>query len=132
MQKRFLSLTACVTLTGCIAFQNLTTEDILRPEYLRRTATIEKTIPQIQQALYDYSAKCSLMPALRINPSDPNSAILQTTTIGWTKQNPAIVIQLTQNGKQTKAEGYSYSYEFAWPTRMDELFQPLVDPTICK
>lgn len=132
MQKRFFVLVGCLVLTGCIAFQNLTTEDIIQPEYLRRTAVIEKTIPQIQQALFDYSAKCSLMPALRVNPSDPNSAILQTTTMGLTKLNPAIVIVLTQTGKQTKADGYSYSYEFAWPTRMDELFQPLIDPSICK
>lgn len=118
-------------LSGCGSWQNLTITDIAQPAYLRRTEVLDLTLPQIQKALYDYSAKCNLMPQLRIDPSNPNAAILQTEMMGLTQANPGIVIEFMQTGKQTKAIGYSYYYNFAWPSAMERIFEAIKMPSKC-
>ena len=119
-------------LTGCGSLQNLTTSEIMQPEYLRRTEIFAMTIPEIQQSLYNYSAKCALMPALRINASNPNSAILQTQTMGLTQSNPGIVFEFTQNRKETQIKSYSYNYSFAWPSKIDDIFEAIKNPDKCR
>jgi hypothetical protein len=71
------------------------------------------------------------MPSLRINPSNPNSAILQTQTIGLTQANPGVVVEFTQTEKQTKAVGYSYNYAFGWPGQINDIFDAVMNPDKC-
>jgi len=132
--KICLILASCsvVLLAGCGAMQNLSTEDIIQPQYLRRSEVIEKTIPEIQQAIFDYSAKCTQLPPLRVNPSNPKTALYLTTMMGLTQANPGIVITFNQSGERTQAASYSYNYGFAWPSRIDDIFEAINNPTKCR
>jgi hypothetical protein len=130
--KLNISFLLILFLTGCSVLQNLSTEDVTKEEYLRRTETLAMTIPEIQQSLYNYGAKCKLMPTLRINPTNPNLAILQTQTMGLTQLNPEIVLMFTQSGKETQIKSYSYDYSFARPGNMDEIFEAIKNPDKCR
>jgi hypothetical protein len=127
-----LSLTTLLFLTGCGSLQNLSTQDVIQPEYLRRTETFDLTIPQIRQSIFDYSIKCSLLPNLIINPSNSNSAVFQTQMMGLTQANPGIIIVFTQTGKQTLAMSYSYYYGIMWQGEIDDIFEAIKDPSKCR
>lgn len=132
MRLKFSVALLAVTLSGCGSLQNFTTEDIMTQEYERRSEVLDMTIPQIQQALYDYSAKCTQYPPLRINPSDSNKALFLTVMPGLTQANPAIIIQFTQSGQQTKVVSYSYYYSFGWPGQIDDIYEAIKDPKKCR
>ena len=132
MLKRIFPLMLLSLLSGCGNYQNLNTADILKPEYVRRSEVLNMTIPQIQQALYDYSAKCTQVTALRVNPSNPNSAIYQTSMHGLTQANPAVIILFTQTGNRTQAVGYTYYSNVGWQSQVDDIFDAIKDPTKCK
>jgi hypothetical protein len=127
-----LTVFSTLMLAGCGALQNLSTEDIIQPEYLRRSEVLEMTIPQIQQAFYDYSAKCTQLRQPRINPSNPKVALYVEETIGLSQANPGIVFVFTETGTTTRVDSYSYSNSFAWPGRVENIWKAIKNPKQCR
>lgn len=126
------SMLSVFVLASCGAMQNLSTEDIIQPQYLRRSELLEMTISQIQQSIYDYSAKCTQLRPLRVNPSNPTTALYVETTMGLSQANPGIVLVFNETGNQTKVDSYSYNYSFAWPGRIDNLNEAIKNPSQCR
>jgi len=132
MQKFSLTMLFVISLAGCGSLQNLSTEDIIQPQYMRRAELLDLTIVQIQQSIYDYSAKCTQMMPLSVNPSKPNTALYLETMMGLTQANPGIVVVFDQIGNKTQAVSYSYNYSFKWPGRIDDIFEAIKNPAKCR
>lgn len=132
MPKPFITILLAIVLSACGAMQDLSTEDIIQPQYLRRSETLQMTIPQIQQAIYDYSAKCTQLLSLRVNPSEMETALYVETTMGLSRATPGIVVVFHQKGDKTQAASYSYNYSFKWPGRINDIFEAIKNPSQCR
>lgn len=96
-------------LVGCAAFQNLTVDDVRQDKFLSVTKTYDLTIKQIAKNLYQYNLKCSPLPDIKIDPSDPNKAILIFILPGFTDASVVNVVDFEQFGDKTLVKGYKYT-----------------------
>ncbi|MGG4774337.1 hypothetical protein ACLO87_06865 [Paenalcaligenes sp. Me52] len=119
---RKLMIGVCVVaLSGCAMFQNVKIDQLRTPENLRKSGTIEKSIPQIQQALYDYGDKCSTTGTpLAVNPSDPRKARFTTYIPGFTRDSAVLLVELNQVGDEL-TEYQGYTYYLTWKNRLDQI-----------
>lgn len=131
INRKFLTALACVILSACGQFQNLSTEDVTTTQYLRKTVVLDMTILQIQQAIYDYNSNCRRqLPEIRVNPSKPDSGIMVYSMMGLTQANPAVVIKFNQSGKKTNVVGYTYY--LSSESVINDTLDTIKNPTVCK
>lgn len=130
MRKTWIMFLA-VSMSGCAAFHNLTSEQIRQQQYFYREAVVHKSIPEIAKAAYDYTGKCRPIPTLNIDPSQKVRASMTLTSIGLTKPSVVGVIDFQQVDKhETKVE--IYSYYTTWRSQIDRVIEALEHPDICK
>ncbi len=127
---KLLGLFAALLLAGCGQLQNVTVSELRTPENLRKEGTINLSIAQIQQSLYDYGKSCRPLSPLVINPSDPTRATYIVTMMGWSKASAAQVVDLRE-AAPGRTEYQAYTYYKPLNDHLDELITSMSDPTIC-
>ncbi len=116
-------------LAGCASFQNLTVDDVRQDKFLSVTKTYDLTIKQISQNLYQYNLKCTPLPDLKIDPSDPNRAILTSQSMGFTELSIVTVVDFQQNGSKTTVKGYKYTTPLI--SNLDSIIWAIDNPKNC-
>lgn len=116
-------------LIGCAAFQNLTVEDVRQDKFLSVTKIYDLTIKQISQNLYQYNLRCTPIPDLKIDPSDPNRAILTSQSMGFTELSVVTVVDFQQNGSKTIVKGYKYTTPLI--SNLDSIMWAIDNPKTC-
>jgi hypothetical protein len=116
-------------LVGCSALQNLTVEDVRQEKFLSVTKTYDLTIKQISHNLYQYNLKCTPVPDLRIDPSNPNKAILTSNSIGFTDVSIVTVVDFQQEGSKTLVKGYKYTTPLI--SNLDSIIWAIDNPQTC-
>jgi hypothetical protein len=131
--KKFtpLLLVLGFTLSACTAMQNLTVDDLKKPENLRREKVFSLTIPQIQKAIFDYSSKCTPVKNIVVDPSNPKFGTIATDFTGLTQRNVGILIEFTETSRGTEAKGYAH-YAHWTEKGIDRTFLAIENPTTCK
>ncbi|MGG4603470.1 hypothetical protein ACLPHM_01630 [Paenalcaligenes sp. Me131] len=121
MRALVVGVLCAVALAGCGQLQNVTVEQIRTPDHLRKSGTIEKSISQIQQSLYDYGDKCrSPRGQITVNPSDHRKARVTSYMDGLTKDSAALLIELNQVG-DTLTEYQGYTYYSNWTKILEQI-----------
>ena len=116
-------------LMGCSTLQNLTVEDVRQDKFLSVTKIYDLTIKQISQNLYQYNLKCTPIPDLKIDPSDPNRAILTSQSMGFTELSVVTVVDFQQNGSKTIVKGYKYTTPLI--SNLDSIMWAIDNPKTC-
>ncbi len=127
--KTFQIFLISFLVTGCSALQNLTVDDVRQNKYLSVTKTYDLTIKQISQNLYQYNLRCSPIPDLKIDPSDPNRAILTTNSMGFTDVSVVTVVDFQQQGTKTLVKGYKYTTPLI--SQLDSIIWAIDNPKSC-
>ena len=122
-------LSVAFLLFGCSALQNLTVDDVRQDKFLSVTRTYDLTIKQISQNLYRYNLKCSPLPDIKIDPSNPYKAILTTQSMGFTDLSIVTVVDFEQEGSKTLVKGYKYTSPLI--SYLDSIIWAIDYPHIC-
>lgn len=126
---RWMIVFAVVMLSGCAAFQNVNVSDLRSDKHRVADGSIPLTIPQIQQAVYDYREKCRDIGKVAVNPSNPSAASFVTYTMGASSDSAILLIDLQQKGSLTDYQGYLY-YN-TWKRQLDHDIQVMSGSATC-
>lgn len=130
MNPRFAAIfAACALLAGCGNMQNLTADDVRVPENLRATASIPKSIAELDAALAINAQRCGPSARLTINPADATEAYYIASMPGLTKASVALIIDVKQEGAVSTVKGYTY-YS-TWKSQVEAVIATMQDPTTC-
>jgi hypothetical protein len=70
LMKKLAIGTACaLTLAACANLQNLSANDQRNPEHAGEKVHIDKTIPEIREALFEYVTNCRSLGNISVDPT---------------------------------------------------------------
>jgi len=120
-----------IMLTGCHAFQNLSTDEVRQEKYFYKNVTFEKSIKEIQSALYTYTSNCRPMVPFNVNPKNPKKAQMLFKLTGLTKTSIIGVLDFKEI-KQDSTLLTSYSYYSTWESEIDGVIDAIRSPKSCQ
>ena len=118
-------------LVGCVSFQNLTVDDLKKPENLRREKTYNLTIPKIQKAIFDYSEKCGLIEKITTDPENSKYGKISIPAMGLTQLNVGTLIEFQEKGFETEVRVWSY-HEHWTKIQADKILGAIENPIKCR
>ncbi|MFD1559611.1 hypothetical protein ACFSHT_28885 [Paraburkholderia silviterrae] len=77
---------ACVLSHAARAnLRNISANDLRKPEYASKVVHIDKTIPEIHEALFEYVTNCRSLGTISVDPSGQKRIVLTEEGEGWTQ-----------------------------------------------
>lgn len=133
MITKFLSsmvISFSVFLAGCI-LNNLTVQDIEQEKYLRKEYSLNKSLDDIESALYQYATNCRPLGEFMRNPAEKNKAKMISSIVGWTDMSVVYVLDfLESEPNSTKIRVYAYYSNWTWVS--DKTIKAIKSPGICQ
>jgi len=127
---RRIAIVMLLCLAGCAPLQNLTADDIRKPEYLSETRTFPLTLDEVEHALYLHDEKCRLTSGIRRNPTNKSEGVISVVTPVIVAASVTVLVDLKQHGSTTEAKGYSVPPSSAHDIRT--IFSAIENPTTCQ
>jgi len=126
-----LCLVSVFLVIGCVAMQNLTVDDLRKPENFRREKIVPLTIPEIQKAIFDYSEKCGLIEQITVDPENSKFGKILIATMGLTQLNAGTLIEFREKDQSTEIKVWSY-HEHWTKRQADKILGAVENPKICQ
>jgi hypothetical protein len=135
MEKLALKITsffliACF-LGGCVSMQNLTVDDLKKPENLRREKIYTLKISKIQKAIFEYSEKCGLIENIIVDPENSKYGKIAISTMGLTQLNVGTLIEFHEKEEQTEVKVWSF-HEHWTKIQADKILGAIENPKSCR
>lgn len=118
--------------SGCTVFQNISVNDLKNEKYFRNKYILNKTIKEINEAVYIYSNECKSLGNFSINPANPKVAQMVYKGMGFTQSSVyALFTFKEQNDKTTLVKLYTYHSTWA-SLRSEKVINALKSPKTCQ
>jgi hypothetical protein len=134
VKKSILTAGATLALTvlgGCVSFQNFTAGDLRKPEYAYKEVQIDRTVPQIRQALFEYTSNCRDVGSVKVDPTGERQIVITQTDMGLTRPSVYLLVDISANDKGASLKSYTYYANSPWHGRADEVVSAITDPKTC-
>ncbi len=119
-----------VLLAGCI-LNNHTVQDIEQTKYLRKEYSINKSLDNIESALYQYATNCRPQGNLMRNPAEKSKAKMIFSMVGWTDMSVIVVLDFWESEpNSTELKVYAYDGQFQH-FFADKIIKAIESPGIC-
>jgi hypothetical protein len=117
-------------LAGCATMQNLSANDLRKPEYTYRTETLDMTMPQIRTALFEYRRNCRSFGSFDYDPSGNGRMVIEYEGMGATQSSIYFVVDL-DGRPDGKTQLKSYTYYTTWHVWVDNVISAIKSPNVC-
>jgi hypothetical protein len=127
-----LLLMMLTAVSGCMMFQRLNMQDIKAEKYFYRSYMINKSVQQINKIVYDYSARCRPLPALKVDP-----VTQKTAHMVWERYitvNPKIIglIEFIEKDDGTTTATAYWYYTSIDGALSDNIIAIIIDSSACR
>ena len=127
----FFVLSLFVFLTGCASVQNLTVMDVQQEKYFYKQYEFNKSLDQIESAIYEYSTVCRSLGNFMRNPIEKNTAKMTVEGMGLTTSSVLVVLDFEEKSSNETILK-AYTYYSGWQSYVDKVIKAVNSPQNCE
>jgi PBP1b-binding outer membrane lipoprotein LpoB len=131
MKRMMLAAGGALALSGCLSYPTITASDLRKPEYAYKTVHLDKSVPEIRQAIFDYEANCRAFESVKVDPSGAKRITITRTALEMARDTIYMVVDINADDSGATLKSFTYHDNSGWHKRADEVLGAINDPQAC-
>jgi len=131
MKKRLAVLCGTVLLGGCVGMRDITANDLRKPEYASESAHFDKSIQQVNQALFEHATACRAFGTISADPTGAKRIVVTDEGMGLTKMAVWALVDIDADAGGVTLTSYDYYRNGNTRHFIGEVINAINDPKTC-
>jgi hypothetical protein len=92
-----------------------------------KTVRIDKSVPEIRQAIFNYEANCRAFESVKVDPSGAKRITLTRTALEVARDTIYMRVDITADDSSATFKRFNYHNDSGWHKRADEVLGAIND-----
>ncbi|KAA0998582.1 hypothetical protein FVF58_44105 [Paraburkholderia panacisoli] len=130
MKKLMLAALGVVLLGGCVGMRDITANDLRKPEHAAQTLYFDKSVQQVNQALFEHATGCRSLGTISADPTG-SRIVVTDEGMGLTKLAVWALVDIDADGSGVRLTSYDYYHNKNTRHFIGEVINAISDPKTC-